>query len=88
MYTTVSAQMNNSLIAKKIVRFDGSMVNIGDTCYLYINKILQIKPEIDKDKNIIWLNSKKIIFINDNPKYDITIFNNLTYFNGLIDVDN
>jgi len=62
--------MNKTSISVVIYRKDKSIVNIGDTAYLYIVK----------------LNRKKLQ-INGILKNNISIFNNLNYFEGLIDIE-
>lgn len=80
--------MNNTLLYKKIIRSDGTEVSIGDICYVYISKKLNTNIELNTEKNIVYINNEKINFINENDNYNISVFNNIECFEGLVDFEN
>lgn len=86
-YTTIETKINNSIINKTILRKDGSNVKIGDTVSIYIKEKININIETDKENNIIRLNNFKMKFLHENKNYDISIFNKLNYFNGIVEVE-
>lgn len=69
----------------KIYRRDGSYVNVGDIAYMYVKKFLNVNVDIDYNKHMISLNKDKILFSSD--KFDINIFNNINYFEGVVDIE-
>lgn len=85
-YNTIFYGMGSHVVNKQIYRKDASIVKIGDVAYLYKRKDVDINVRINKDKNRVYLNRKKIYFISD--KHDIEIFNNLKFFEGILDIEN
>lgn len=86
-YNQTYSRMNDSYIDICIHRKDWSKVNIGDTAYLYIKKNLDIKVDIDVEKNQYKLNKQVEYFNNFNKIYDINLMKNLNYFEGIIDIE-
>lgn len=91
-FNTTTTKMNNNITSENIFRKDGSVVKIGDTAYLYIRRILEVKLNIDSDNNVIWLKTnksrRKLHYRHVNPKYDINEFNNYNFFEGVVEIEN
>ena len=89
LYPIVKAniRINNTYTDIAIFRKDKSKVNIGDRAYLYIKKKIEVNVDIDLDKNTFKLNKQIEHFNNFNKNYDINIMKNLSFFEGIIDIE-
>ena len=86
-YTQTYIRINNTYTDIAIFRKDKSKVNIGDRAYLYIKKKIEVNVDIDLDKNTFKLNKQIEHFNNFNKNYDINIMKNLSFFEGIIDIE-
>lgn len=68
-----------------IIREDKSVVNVGDTAYLYIKNTVNPKIKI-KDNSAI-VDNLKYSLLNKNENLNINVFNEVVFFKGLIDVE-
>ena len=79
--------MNDKLVSNIIFRKDKSEVKIGDTAYCYVKKEVNVDVKIEEDNNIIILNNKKMHYLHTNEKYNINIFNEIIFFEGIVEVE-
>ncbi|HHV98474.1 MAG TPA: hypothetical protein GXX36_02685 [Clostridiaceae bacterium] len=86
-YTTRHSSINNALISARIYRKDNSVVKTGDTVHVYILKPVTVQVQIDEGRNIVKLNRAKYRFLHENENYKADVFNELHFFEGLIDVE-
>lgn len=86
-YNTRYSDINSKLVDARIYRRDSSAVEVGDIVYAYILKPVPVDVHIDENRNIVKLNRSKYKFLHENEKYGITVFNELHFFEGLIDVE-
>ena len=86
-YTQTYIRINNTYTDIAIFRKDKSKVNIGDRAYLYIKKKIEVNVDLDLDKNTFKLNKQIEHFNNFNKNYDINIMKNLSFFEGIIDIE-
>ncbi len=86
-YRSLYASTGHSLSNIKIIRSDGTDVNIGDTAYMYISQTVTPNIVIDRISNTVNIGKDIIRFSANNNSLPIDIFNSLTYFRGAADVD-
>ncbi len=78
---------NDRFTDVRIRRKDKSEIKIGDTAYLYIKKEVSVNLFVDTEKNMFKLNDEEPEdFQNFNKNYDINIMNNLTFFEGIVEI--
>ena len=86
-YRSLYTSTGHSLSNIRIIRSDGTDVNIGDTAYMYISQTVTPDIVIDRISNTVNIGNDKIRFSANNNSLPIDIFNSLTYFKGAVDVD-
>lgn len=86
-YRSLYSSTGHSLSNIRIIRSDGTDVNIGDTAYMYISQTITPDIVIDRISNTVDIGKDKIRFSANNNSLPIDIFNSLTYFEGAVDVD-
>jgi len=86
-YYNASEKRNGKTINKSIFRKDGSKVQIGDMVYAYIRKELKVNIDVDETNNMVKLNNSKMKFMHYNENYNINIFNDITFFEGIVEVE-
>jgi hypothetical protein len=57
---------------------------VGDIVYAYIYKPVPVHVKIDESRNIVKLNRSKFKFVHMNEDYDIYVFDELRFFEGLV----
>jgi len=86
-YNTRHSSINNAMISARIYRKDNSVVKTGDTVHVYVLKPVTVQVQVDEGKNIVKLNRTKFKFLHENENYKADVFNDLHFFEGLIDVE-
>lgn len=82
---TRNCQINNKLVACTIYNWDNKIIKIGDFVDMYVLKILEVPISIDRENNLVKIKNKKVLFFHMNDKVDIHIFQNITFFRGVVD---
>lgn len=86
-YQTRYMYVNNRPTHARIFRSDNSIVKVGDVAEVYVLKPLPVQVTINERRNMVKLNRFKMKFVHENENYDINVFNELRYFEGLVDVE-
>ncbi len=86
-FNTNSSYINNGVVNCTIYKKGGTPVKIGDAVDVYLLKILDIPVLIDAEKNELKLKNKNIEFYHINNKVHISVFNEITFFQGVVNLD-
>jgi len=86
-FSTRVCYLNNQIVDFTVYSKNKSTINIGDTVYMYMLRELDVSVSVDKSKNIVKLNRKRIPFCHVNESCDIALFNDIIFFQGIIDIE-
>lgn len=81
------AKKPDALSEMEITRIDHTEVKIGDRALIYIKQYVDPKLHIEPNDGYYFINNENILFRNTNPEHDISILNNVKFFEGVIDVE-
>lgn len=84
-YNYTYSKAGQSLEGINIFRKDASSVKIGDEVYVYIKK--RINVDVECDNGILKFNNKQFTYRHINKKYDISIFKNVSFYEGAVEVE-
>lgn len=86
-YTFSYKKMNRMLVDVNVRRKDGSSVEIGDVVYMYKKRDVQVDVYTDPRNNELRVKKRKIYFQNISKKYDSSIFHNVYFYEGAVEVE-
>lgn len=81
------AKKPDALSEMKIMRIDKTEVHIGDRALIYIKRYIDPKLHIEPNDDHYYIDGKNVPFRNTNPKYDISVMNDVKFFEGVIDIE-
>lgn len=80
-------RIGNTITECALYNETGDSIGIGDTVNVYILKEVNPSVAVNSEKNTVKLNQKKCRFIHINEQIDISVFERITYFKGVVDLD-
>ena len=84
-YNCSYSKAGRSLQGISIFRKDGSTVEIGDEVYVYISEFVNVS--VDYEDKGLKLNNKKFAYIHTNENYNSSIFGNVRFYKGAVEVE-
>lgn len=81
------AKKPDALSEMKIMRIDKTEVQIGDRALIYIKRYIDPKLHIEPNDDHYYIDGENVPFRNMNPKYDISVMNDVKFFEGVIDIE-
>ena len=84
-YNYSYSKAGQSLQGINIFRKDGSTVEIGDEVYVYISEFVDVS--VDYEDKDLKLNNKKFAYIHTNENYNSSIFENVRFYKGAVEVE-
>ena len=85
VYNYAYGKYGSALTNINIFRKDGSLVAVGDEVSVYIKK--RVNVNVDFQNEQVRFNKKPFVFKNVNEQYAPTIFANVVFYEGLVDVE-
>lgn len=83
---TVEAKSPELVSDMKILRDDNSELQVGDPVSLYIKRFFDPKLHIEPNDDHYFLDGANRRFINIVPEHDISVMNEVKFFEGYVDV--
>lgn len=70
----------------KIFRADNSELKVGDPAFIYIKRFFDPKLHIEPNDDHYFLDNENHLFRNTVPEHDISVMNEVKFFEGYVDI--